>query len=63
MTTNGESLLPFKRGDFDIDAPMKMTNIKYKSKYFDPNMNFVTVPNFFFLKCITIEIYNSFNRN
>ena len=62
ITSNGEGLLPFKKDAFDIGAPVKLTNIKYESTYFHPNMNFVTVADFFILCALQWRIKATFTE-
>ena len=49
-TTNGEGLIPFRKGAFDIGAPVKLTCIKYKSSNVDAVMNLIdTTENVFLM--------------
>ena len=42
LTTNGNGLIPFKKGAFDIGASVKISHIKYEAKA-HPNLNLMSV--------------------
>lgn len=53
MTTNGRGLIPFKKGPFEIRAPVKLTHLKYASNNFFPCLNFL-----FISDCIILNFMN-----
>ena len=55
MTGNGEGLHDFKRGPFDIGAPVKLCKIEYKNKTFNPSLNFIEMGDSIFLNMIQIS--------
>ena len=55
-TTNGEGLIPFKKGAFDIGASIKMSIIQYESNGFHPNFNFMPIIDFLLLSALQWKI-------
>ena len=43
VTTNGEGLIDFRRGAFDLGAPVKLNFIEYKISRFHPGISFISV--------------------
>lgn len=49
ITTNAKSIVDFKRGPFDIGAPVKIYYIKYEQGGFHPNANMLMMSDLYIL--------------
>ena len=49
MTSNGHGIFDFKRGPFDLKAPIKMCRIKYHYSRFNPSLNFISMADSLFM--------------
>lgn len=49
VTTNGKGLIPFKRGAFNNNNPVKLIHLKYKSNGYHLNLNMASIFDSFIL--------------
>lgn len=56
LATNGDGLIPFKRGPFDVGSPVKCVYLKYSSSNYNPNMVLISLMDSILMNCLQFKI-------